>query len=277
MFFRNIAEFLAPIAPKVKHRLKKYENTFAYNTLKNTWKWFVNSSLVTGNLRRYVEKQQMIQDKYDLTELKKAKKIVLVFIPAEHTVYGGYMSFFSMATYSRMLLPDRFVLLCTLPTYRNGVNVTYAKNELFKNDEKLWRLEQVVKNAGNCQELILHIPEICVSDFCEVATQEERTFLKNIPHLQINIMLQNIDLMPPPEECHRLFEFTKDITLTTAHKAYSTQITSDEYQMPLKYISTYFDLSIYKKYPFQKKEKLILVSRDKNDKKSNNQCKTSRL
>lgn len=74
MFFRNIAEFLAPIAPKVKHRLKKYENTFAYNTLKNTWKWFVNSSLVTGNLRRYVEKQQMIQDKYDLTELKKAKK-----------------------------------------------------------------------------------------------------------------------------------------------------------------------------------------------------------
>ena len=269
MFFRNIAEFLAPIAPKVKHRLKKYENTFAYNTLKNTWKWFVNSSLVTGILRRYVEKQQMIQDKYDLTELKKAKKIVLVFIPAEHTVYGGYMSFFSMATYSRMLLPDRFVLLCTLPTYRNGVNVTYAKNELFKNDEKLWRLEQVVKNAGNCQELILHIPEICVSDFCEVATQEERTFLKNIPHLQINIMLQNIDLMPPPEECHRLFEFTKDITLTTAHKAYSTQITSDEYQMPLKYISTYFDLSIYKKYPFQKKEKLILVSRDKNDKKSN--------
>lgn len=74
MFFRNIAEFLAPIAPKVKHRLKKYENTFAYNTLKNTWKWFVNSSLVTGNLRRYVEKQQMIQDKYDLTELKKAEK-----------------------------------------------------------------------------------------------------------------------------------------------------------------------------------------------------------
>ena len=199
-----------------------------------------------------------IQDNYDMSLLEKADKVILFFIPNNLKISGGIMSIFSICETSRELNPDWYCIISTNPG-----KYTYAKNNEFENAEKIYRWEQIKTNAKNVKQMICHISEYCVNDFCRALTRKDIEFFKSIPSLQINIMNQNIELMPAPEELGRLKELTSNITQTIAHNSYATQAVCDKWGIPTHLLSCKLKIRA-DKYYYENKEKMILYSNDNN-------------
>lgn len=204
-----------------------------------------------------------VQDKYDLSDLRNAKKINLFLVPDTCKIGGGVMSIYSICEYSREYCKDA---LCLIATYKS--KYTHASNKEFKNNEKIYRWEQILKNLKNAEEMILHIPELFSGKFYAALDKKEIATLKNIPHLHINIMNQNIELMPEPEKIQNLFKLTDNVTQTTAHIRYATQEICNKWGIPTHLFSTWINFFNYKSYGFDEKEKIIVLSPDENEHKS---------
>ena len=205
------------------------------------------------------KKSTIIQNKYNLSELKEAQKVILFLVSGKPVTNGGIMSVFSLCKYARMVNKDFFCLIATC-----FGKFTYTTHTGFMNDEQIYRWQQIVKHGKNVKELILHIPELYVKDFYANLTADEVYFFKSLSHLHINIMNQNIELMPEPEELGSLYKLTNHITQTTAHHRYATQEICDKWQIPTHLFSVYVDYSDYKMYEFEEKEKIIVLSPDEN-------------
>ena len=205
---------------------------------------------------------KIIQDNYDLTNLKNAKELVVFLTPGEMKMSGGVMSIFSLCETSRKLLPNS---TCIISTFPNGI--TYAKNNEFPNDEIVYRFSQIEKNCKKIKKLIIHIPEFFAHEFCKSLSKKDIKFLKSIKDLQINIMNQNIELMLEPAKIKDLYKFSSNITQTIAHDRYATQEVCDRWQMPTHLFSVKIDTTKYQRYDFEKKEKTIVLSPDFNEHK----------
>ena len=173
------------------------------------------------------------------------------------------MSIFSLCETSREINPDATCIISTFPNKK----YTYAKNDKFLNNESIYRFSQIVDNAKNLEEMILHIPEYYADDFYNDLTERDIEYLKSIKNLHINIMNQNIELMPEPEKLRDLYKLTNNITQTLAHDRYATQEVCDKWQIPTHLFSVNIDLGKYKSYSFEEKEEIIVLSPDCNENK----------
>ena len=83
------------------------------------------------------KKSIKIQDKYDLTSIKNAKKMILFLIPSPDSAMlnGGIMSIFSLCEMSRKINANTTCIISTPPHCK----YTYAKNDKFMNDEDIYR------------------------------------------------------------------------------------------------------------------------------------------
>lgn len=198
------------------------------------------------------------QNLYDLSELQAAKELIVCFIPNIKMMTGGIQSIYSICKYSREICPQAQCLIATVPG-----KYTYSYNPYFKNEEKIYRFEQIVKNAKNVEKLTLHIPEYYADKFYKALKKDEIKFLKGIKDLHINILNQNIELMPEPQKLKGLYKLTDNVTQTIGHHRYATQEVCDKWQMPAHFLSVHIDLSGYKSYPFEEKENIIVLSPDK--------------
>lgn len=209
----------------------------------------------------YIENQRSIetQDNYNLLELQNTRSIVAFLVPPEMDVNGGIMSIFSLCTNSRPVTKNFFCTLITFPG-----ELTYSKNTLFENNEKVYRWSQLVENAKNIEKLILHIPEFYSHKFYGDLSKQDRLFLQATPKLQINILNQNILLMPPPAQIQSLYNITPTLTQTTAHERYATQEVCDKWNIPTHLLSVHLNTPTYASRAFTNKEKTIAVSPDHN-------------
>lgn len=207
--------------------------------------------------RESINSERKKQDKYDLTDLKNSKKLIVFFEAQRYKMCGGQMSIFSLCKYSKQICTGSVVLMATLPG-----RITYAHNDFFENELDVHRWEQIIKNIGNKEEVILHMPESHVDIFKKNLSQKDIKILKKIPNLQINLLNQCIDAMPPKEELSWLFDLTHNVTQTVAHDRYATQEICDKWEIPTHLFSVRLDLTPYKPVPFEKKEKIILFSPD---------------
>lgn len=198
------------------------------------------------------------QNLYDLSELQSTKELIVCFIPNIKMMTGGIQSIYSICKYSREICPQAQCLIATVPG-----KYTYSYNPYFKNEEKIYRFEQIIKNAKNVEKLTLHIPEYYADKFYKALKKDEIKFLKGIKDLHINILNQNIELMPEPQKLKGLYKLTDNVTQTIGHHRYATQEVCDKWQMPTHFLSVHIDLSGYKSYPFEEKEKIIVLSPDK--------------
>lgn len=198
------------------------------------------------------------QNLYDLSELQSTKELIVCFIPNIKMMTGGIQSIYSICKYSREICPQAQCLIATVPG-----KYTYSYNPYFKNEEKIYRFEQIIKNAKNVEKLTLHIPEYYADKFYKALKKDEIKFLKGIKDLHINILNQNIELMPEPQKLKGLHKLTDNVTQTIGHHRYATQEVCNKWQMPAHFLSVHIDLSGYKSYPFEEKEKIIVLSPDK--------------
>ena len=225
----------------------------------------IKFSVKNTNFYKQFKDAIKIQDAYDLTELKNTKKLILFLIPSPDSamINGGIMSIFSLCEESRRINDDALCIISTPPHCK----YTYAKNDNFLNNENIYRFSQIIDNANNLDDMILHIPEYSAGNFYNTLSEKDIEFLKSIKNLHINIMNQNIELMPEPEKLKDLYKLTNNITQTIAHDRYATQEVCDKWQIPTHLFSVNIDMSKYKAYSFDEKEKIIVLSPDWNEHK----------
>jgi hypothetical protein len=201
---------------------------------------------------------EKLQDNYELAWLTDCKNLAIFFVPAVAGVSGGVRSIFSFCSTTRALCSDYAAVVCTLPSY-----FTVAAYTWFRNKEQVYRFDLIVQHAKNLEKLVLHIPEYAAGNFAGKCSKKQREFIQRIPQVHINIMNQNIELMPPPEKLRELRQLTQHITQTTAHDRYASQETADHWQIPAHLLSVSIDISHYEKRSFTEKEKLIVFSPDR--------------
>ena len=233
----------------IPHRLVEYRKQY------NCLLYGLKSKLTTA-------KSKLIQNRYDLSDIKEVKSISIFFIPEYIMINGGVMMLFAFAKYSRIVNKEIFVAVSTCG------EKTYAKNTLFPNEEKVYRFEQFVNNCKCLENLILNIPEYMASYFYEILNDREIKFLKSIKNLQLNIMNQNILLMPEPEKLKQLTILTNNITQTTGFEKYTTQEICDKWGYPLYFLlpNNGIDYSVFKK-PFSQKKDIFYYSPDTHPRK----------
>jgi hypothetical protein len=203
-----------------------------------------------------------VQDCSFPIELFHTKKLMVIFVPEHPTMSGGIYSMFSIAKQMRRL--KRYhgfdVIVMTRP---NPTGLTYFRNRNFVNSENVYRIEQLLMCQG-VEELYIHVPEYAAESFVENLTHSELNYLLTRDKFYVNLLNQNIKLMPEKESFAPLRRICDGMSQSVAHHAYFSQNIADKYDLPTLLLPAFTDLSEYPKTDFTEKEKLIIYSPDDN-------------
>lgn len=201
------------------------------------------------------------QDDYlNATYSKDTKKLIVYLVPEVDVVSGGVMSICSMARVTRDIkeLSDHTVLVSTAPSVTSFFQ--YSK---FESGFNLQRFEQLRVYFNELEEIIIHIPETYVYYFLLKIIPSDADWLRKLKKTQINILNQNMALMPRYKYTKYLKQFGHTTTMTCAHKRYCTKQLRSSYDMPVHFFST-SNLIKYKYVPYEEKENIIAYSPDGN-------------
>jgi len=217
-----------------------------------------------GNLSLFYQSESTIfaraQDFMMSADLMTAKKIMVILVPEHNDMSGGIYSMFSIANQMRNLkkVHEYEVVVMTRP---NVKGLTYIRNSNFRNMEDVLRFEQI-KLFKEAEDIYIHLPEYASQYFVADLSRSETSYLRSRRHLHINILNQNIQLMPERRDFQSLFGLTKSITQSVAHHAYFNQEMADKYDLPTLLLPAYTDLGAYRGLDFANKDKLIIYSLD---------------
>lgn len=202
----------------------------------------------------------LAQDLTFPSELCAAEKVMVIVIPERNIMSGGIYSLFSIAQHLRRLkrYHDHEIIIMTRPTRQR---LTYFRNTNFTNSENVYRFEQITLCRA-AREIYLHIPEYAIDTFATDLSAYEREYLLSKEKLHINVLNQNIRLMPPQKHFDALREMCGGMSQSVAHHAYFTQEIADKYNLPTLLLPAFTDLSAYPPATFDEKEKLIIYSPD---------------
>ncbi|MEJ0075843.1 MAG: hypothetical protein WDO17_10405 [Alphaproteobacteria bacterium] len=192
--------------------------------------------------------------------IQNAAALFVIIVPEHNTMSGGIYSFFSIAkaVYDLRHKHSYEVVLMTRP---NKYDLTYLRQNNFRNYEDVFRFEQITR-CGAAKEIYLNIPEYAAPDFIASMTAEQREYLRSRDRVYVNILNQNVELMPDRERLEDLRGFAVELTQSVAHHAYFSQAHADRYHLRTLLLPAYTDLSGYKKIGRREKEKLIIYSPD---------------
>lgn len=221
------------------------------------WRQRARKRLVAGS--RYW-KVRRVQNRLLDKKVRATERLVVFLVPQRSTMSGGVYSIFSIARHSRSFrhLHGAEVLVMTYP---NREKMTYIHQPNFDNTERVFRFEQLLKFT-RLKSLTLHIPEYLSADFANHLTPDCIGFLQALPDFHINILNQNIKLMPEPHQLDALRALGHRLTQTNAHHRYANQAVADRYNMPALLLPAYTDLSMYQSADFDEKRDLVIYSPD---------------
>ena len=193
-------------------------------------------------------------------EVLLAEKLMLFVVPEHNAMSGGIYSMFSIANHMRRIKLDHGfeIMVATRP---NPAKHTYIRNSGFVNSETVYRFEQL-ELARHVRELYLHIPEYAATEFVRSLSHDMLKYLMRRDKLYVNILNQNIRMMPEREKFRDLRRLTDSLGQSVAHHAYATQGRADRYGLPTLLVPAHTDLTLYAPAPFEEKEKLIIYSPD---------------
>jgi hypothetical protein len=202
----------------------------------------------------------LIQNSTFPDDIKISKKIMVILVPEGNHISGGLLSLFSIASNMRRVRKTHGydVIAMTLPS-KDGQ--TFYRNKFFRSDESAYRFAQILE-CRSATDVYIHIPEYAVRSFCALLSTEERQYLQGIENLHINILNQNVTLMPDKTCVDTLRILSNNISQSVAHHAYFSQKIADTYGLPTLLLTAYTDLSAYPPVDIAEKEKLIIYSPD---------------
>lgn len=189
-----------------------------------------------------------------------SKKLAVFVVPEHDAMSGGIFSFFSIADHARRMrrLHGYDVLVMTRA---NPQGLTYVRVSAFRNNETVLRLEQL-RLFAEVSDLQIHIPEYATVDFVRYLSPELVNYLLRRDRVHINIMNQNIRLMPEPEGFRDLRRISNTVGQSVSHSAFFSQEVADRYDLPTLLLPAYTDLSHYPALGVEEKENIIIYSND---------------
>ncbi|MCT7584004.1 hypothetical protein N5U55_07755 [Aliarcobacter butzleri] len=190
-------------------------------------------------------------------ELKEPSgDFVIYFNVAVDTIGGGMLSINRFIDRSIEIFKnaDKKILLSGLPL--NNPTVSYS---MFESQLSMYHFDEIVASIYP-EKLILNIPEYYLPGFIHGLKENHKKWLLSIPFLHINIMDQNHDYFPSRAYFEHCKFYTDKVTITTAHKEYTTQDIADEVDCPIKLLMPF--LPQFYRQPHNKKEKIIAISPD---------------
>ncbi|MDP4151700.1 MAG: hypothetical protein Q8943_20010, partial [Bacteroidota bacterium] len=174
-------------------------------------------------------------------------------------ISGGIISIVSFCEESRALrsLHGAEVIMCTLPRQH-----LLLKHTWFRNDTDVFRSSQLKQYFTAVKEVVFHIPEYVTEYFSDCLHRGEFSWLDKVKKVQVNIMNQNIRLMPPAWVIQELRQQVSLVTMTTAHQQYCTPAYRKAWGIPLHKLSVWISPEKYFFKPYPDKQDLIVVSPD---------------
>lgn len=194
-----------------------------------------------------------------------AKKLVVFLVggadwdTGTDKISGGAISVVSLCEESAKLkdVHGAEVIMCTVPQQH-----LLLKHTQFENNTNIFRFSQLKENFSEVEEILLHLPEFMCSLFMQMLHKSEVTWLKSLKKVHINIMNQNIKLMPSKEEVARLKNYASLVTATTAHEQYCNRYYREFYNIPLHKFSVWISPENYSFRQYSEKQNVMIVSPD---------------
>jgi len=209
---------------------------------------------------RDADASHTLQDMLFPESLETAKRVMIILVPYYNVMSGGIYSMFSIATQAKRMKSQHGweIVVMTLP---NSGGVTYIRNRHFINNIDVFRFSQISR-LKNAEELYIHLPELAASSFLSDLNRDEVLFIDSMRSVYVNILNQNIKLMPPAEDLVSIKRKFPNIGQSVAHHAYFGLDFAKKYRLNTMLLPAYTDLSDYIPLPLEKKEKLIIYSPD---------------
>jgi hypothetical protein len=194
-----------------------------------------------------------------------AKKLIVFLVPGADRetgtdkISGGVMSIVSLCEESADMksIHQAEVVLCTLPN-----EYILFRHTQFKNHTDVFRFSQLRQYFKKAEEILFHLPEFTCSYFLEYINDSDRKWLQQLGKVHINILNQNIRLMPGADIISKLKKLAGLVTITTAHQRYCNPQYREEYGIPLHKFSVWISPEKYAFTPYREKENLLVVSPD---------------
>lgn len=225
---------------------------------------------IAPDLGRYSEVEifARCQDFMFPLSLEITKRLIVIIAPEHNEMSGGIYSMFSIAKSLRAMKNQHGsdVVMMTRP---NPLKVTYVRQRNFRNQENVFRFEQILY-CNEVEQLYLHIPEYAASSFLSSCNEALLRYMISRKKLYINILNQNIELMPEPGTFDELRRVSDTLTQSVAHHAYFNQEIADRYRLPTLLLPAYTDLREYSRSRASEKDDLVIYSLDESSYKS--QC-----
>ena len=224
--------------------------------------------LVRSGERKRVRHENGVRRKQDqaIHQFDASASSLIVFLiqgpdrgEGREKISGGVMSIVSLCEESAKLkdIHGSEVILCTLPN-----ELLIFKHELFQNHSDVFRFSQLRKYFGNARSVILHIPEYTCDYFLKYLSAADKHWLQGMKNFHINVLNQNIRLMPPAGTIEKLKMVAARVTITTAHERYCNAFYRSQYDVPIHKFSVWISPEKYLFTSYAKKENLIVVSPD---------------
>jgi hypothetical protein len=204
----------------------------------------------------------LLQDRYNA----EGGKLILFLIPGsdwatgKDRISGGTMSVISVCEETSALLdePDTQTIMCTM----RGDHL-FLKHMMFKNSTPVFRFGQLAFYFNRVTEILIHIPEFMTGYFQASLSTADKRWMERMDHVHINIMNQNIQLMPSPQQIAALQGLAGTVTLTTAHEKYCSLYYRNYYGVPVHRLSVWISPEQYIYRDWEEKENLLVVSPDR--------------
>ena len=225
--------------------------------------------MVYGNERRKQAREIPIKIRQNrlLPEMfnRNSKKLIIFLVPGadwksgKDRISGGVLSIVSICEETGTLknIHDAETILCTLRGDHH-----FLKHETFLNKTPVFRFGQIPFFFRQTEEVTLHIPEFMVTSFLSSLVRDDVNWLRRKKEVHINIMNQNISLMPPRETIESLKSMARLTTITTAHQKYCTGEFRELYGVPIHKLSVWISPEKYLYKKWHQKEDLMVVSPD---------------
>ncbi len=212
-------------------------------------------------MRRFI--YRVVQTFIFYFSLINKRNSIIMYIPANNMISGGILSIYSLYYVSKSILKNSSVFICT-----SSEQPALRKYDWFMNNVNLIKLNVILNNLFIINDLVIHLPECFISDFLDNLTTKQIDKLKAVRNLQINVMNQNNELMPTVTVFDNLKKLTNTVTITAAHKQYANKKLSQKYQVPVHYLSAWFEQNSLLVEHYSKKKDILIVSPDEHPRKT---------
>lgn len=268
---RKIRKFFNFVNPYIKKTIKYicppiiidlFLFVFKYQGMKSKDKHtlsFIPRPQYGGYYPCHIKNYNKIQEQR-IEILKDASQMVIFFNVMRVGVSGGMLSIDRFVEHSKPFAEKE-----NFKVVQSNLPLTNAciTNPFFDYSENPIDFNYIVKYTKP-QKLMLNIPECFIPLFLNDISKEQFIWLWSIPTLCINILNQSNELMPDQHYIEELRTICNNkLTITAAHQRYCTEENSKRYNCPI-YLLTPFLPDFYR-LPIQNKEKIIVLSPDKNE------------